>query len=435
MMARYFFACFWVILFTGAIRKWMFPGLSVLYLTQDVPIFFAYLYAIYSGLFNRGFLFLAMMIFSAALIFQALAQIVVSGLSGFVAAVGIHHYLFYLPMLVVFPVCLTPRYRRNFVRWNVLFSIPMCLLAVAQAQAPKAAWINKTSEGQAFGVSGAEEVARVSGTFNFVSFYGIWVGMAVALCMGEWLIPKERRVIKNQWLLILCTMTVNLCHLVSASRSTIGLAGVSIIGAMVAAIIIKSSRSILAIGGILFLLPIAAAMTYVISPAEFNIVQERFTGESYQSDTKSRLTEGLVGFITVPKFSFVGAGIGMGVDAAHTGSTNSYGFTYTLSETDIIRNVMELGTPLGMVYVLTRLLFGVGMIFLAIRIAGSGGSPHVVPLSFFLLAQIYVGDLTRNASMTASQVMIGYSFILGAWYYPDNAGMELAGGDSLMRSV
>ncbi len=412
----------------------MFPGTSALYLTQDVPIFLAYLFAIYSGVFSRGYVTLGIIALGSAIILQALTQIVISGLNPFVAAVGIHHYLFYLPMLVIFSVCLTPRYRRDFVRWNVLLSLPMCLLAIAQAQSPKGAWINKTSEGEAFGLPGAE-VARVSGTFNFVSFYGIWVGMAVALCMGEWLMPKEKRVIKNQWLLLLCTFTVNICHLVSASRATIGLAGVSIAGAMVAAVVLKSSRATLAIAGILFLLPVAAAMTYVISPDEFNIVKERFTGDNYQTDNKARLIEGTIGFATIPRFSLIGAGIGMGVDAAHIGSSDSYNFTYTLSETDIIRNVMELGSPLGMIYVLTRLLFGVGMIFIALRIAGSGGSPHVVPLSFFLLAQIYVGDMTRNASMTATQVMIGYSFILGAWYYPDNASVDLDAGDSLMRSA
>jgi len=432
-MARFFFASFWTIVFTGAVRKWLFPGVSIFYLLQDVPIGLAYLYALFNGFFDRGYLLLGVIFLSGVLILQGLMQIVFSGLNFFVAVVGIHNYLFYLPILVVFPLCLTEKYRRNFVWWNLILSIPMCLLAIAQAVSPKQAWVNRTSEGDAFGLPGAD-VARVVGTFNFTVFYGVWVGMAVALCMGEWLLPKERRVIQKNWLMILCTFTVNLCHLVSASRSAIALAAMSILGALVAAIVLGSARAIMAIVGIFVLLPVAAGMTYVISPAEFNIVLERFTGERYVADNKNRLTDGLIGFATIPEFSVIGAGIGMGVDASHVGNEDTYNFTYTLSEGDTIRNVMELGTPVGLFYVLTRIVFLFSMVFLSVKIVRSGTAPHVLPLSFILLAQAYQGDLTRAATMTASQVMVGYAFILGAYYYPDHTpSLEPSAGELSTR--
>ena len=433
-MARLYFASFWAILFTGAIRKWMAPGTSILYLLQDVPIGAAYLYGLWKGFFDRGYLLLSIALLSTIILLQGLAQIIISGLDVFVAFVGFHNYLFYLPMLLVFPLCLTEKYRRDFVRWNLLFSIPMCLLAIAQAMSPKSAFINQSTGGDAFGVPGAD-VARVTGTFNFVAFYNIWVGMAVALCMGEWLLPKARRVIGRPWLLILCTLTVNLCHLVSASRGAIALAAIGVLGAMVGAIILGSSRAILAIGGIFVLLPVAAGMTYLISPAEFNIVVVRFTGEGVKADLTDRVEEGLVGFATVPKFSLIGAGIGMGVDASHVGNAETYNFTYDLSEQDTIRNVMELGTPVGLLFVLTRLAFIYGVVFLSIQMVRNGTSPHVLPLSFVLLAQTYQ-DLTRAATMTATQVMIGYAFILGAYYYPDTiTSPNSEAGESLMRSA
>ena len=434
MMARFYFATFWTILFTGAVRKWIAPGTSVLYLLQDIPIGFAYVYALWKGFFDRGYLLLTIVLLSVIVILQGLAQIVISGLDTFVAIVGFHNYLFYLPILIVFPLCLTEKYRRNFVWWNLIFSIPMCLLAIAQTLSPKSAWVNQSTGGDAFGVPGAD-VARVSGTFNFVAFYGIWVGMAVALNLGEWLLPKERRVIQNRWLMIVCTIAINLCHLVSASRSAILMAGLAFVGGIVGAIVTGSNRAILAIGGICILLPVGAGLTYVISPAEFNVVVDRFSGENAQTGLAERIEDGLIGFATTPKFSLVGAGIGMGVDAAHVGNADTYNFTYDLSEQDTIRNVMELGTPVGLLYVLSRFAFTYGMIFLSIQIVRSGCSPHVLPLSFILLGQMYQ-DLTRGATMTASQVMIGYAFILGAYYYPDTAmSLDFEAGDSLMRPV
>jgi hypothetical protein len=433
-MARLYFLSFWAIVVTGAIRKWLLPGVNIVYLLQDFPIGIAYVYALWKGIFDRGYLFLGMVLLSVIILLQGLAQIIVSGLNVFVALVGFHNYLFYLPMLVVFPLSLTEKYRRNFIWWNLMLSIPMCLLAIAQATSPKTAWVNKTTLGDAAGVSGAD-VARLSGTFNHVSFYALWVAMAVALCLGEWLLPVERRVIQKRWLLILCTFTVNICHLVSASREAILLAVLAVIGALIAAVITGSNRAILAIIGICLLLPVGAGAAYVISPAEFNIVVDRFSGEGAQEGLTQRIQDGLIGFATVPKFSLTGAGIGMGVDAAHLGSTDSYNFTYQLSEQDTIRNVMELGTPVGLLYILTRLGFIYGMIFLSMRMVRSRSSPHVLPMAFVLLGQTYQ-DLTRTATMTASQVMVGYAFILSAYYYPDTAmSLDSGAGDTFTRSV
>jgi hypothetical protein len=435
MMARLYFASFWAVLLTGAVRKWLFPGVSVFYLLQDVPMGFAYLCALWTGLYVRGYLLLGILLISVLLTLQGILQVIVSGLSGVVAFIGLHNYLFYLPILVVFPICLIPKYRKSFVWWNLIISIPMCLLVIVQAESPKSAWVNRTTEGEAFGLPGVD-VARVTGTFNFTVFYGIWVAIAVAFCLGEWLLPKERRAIQKPWLMIICTFAVNLCYLVSGSRSAIGLALASIIGGFVAALVKGSPRAVAALGAICLLLPIVAAATYVISPVEYDTVMERLTGEKGKADIQNRLEEGLVGWVIEPKFSLLGAGVGMGVDAAHIGNTDTYNFTYALSEADTIRTVMELGTLVGTIYMVTRIALLLGMVILAVSITRSGSSPHVLPLSFCLLAQAYQGDLTRGATMTATQVMIGYAFILSAYYYPDNIpSLELPAGDSLTRSV
>ncbi len=430
-MARLVFASFWAIVFTGAVRKWIAPGVTALYLLQDIPIGLAYVYALYTGLFTRGYMMLGIILLAAVLTLQGLLQIIVSGLSPVIALIGLHNYLFYLPMLLIFSWAFTKKYRTDYIRWNLLLSLPMCLLAVAQNEAPKSAWINKSTSGDAFGVPGAD-VARVAGTFNFTAFYAIWVAAAVALCVGEWLLPKESRAIKKTWLLLMCTFAVNLCHLISASRGAIALSVTAILGGVVAAFILRSYRAILVVGGLALLLPIGAAATYVLSPSEFNIMTERFS-RTDEDGTHMRLHDAFIGFITVPEFSLIGAGVGMGVDAAHVGNADSNNFTYELSETDVIRNVMELGTPVGLLFVLTRIGFLVGMVLFAIYLVRSGCSPHVLPLAFFLFAQTYTGDFTRNGTMTASQIILGYSFILGVYYHPDNRETDYTAIDSPTR--
>jgi hypothetical protein len=52
------------------------------------------------------------------------------------------------------------------------------------------------------------------------------------------------------------------------------------------------------------------------------------------------------------------------------------------------------------------------------------------------LAQFGQEDRTQAAAMTACKVMVGYAFILGAYFCPDNTtSLDYAAGDSLMRSV
>jgi len=433
-MARLFFASFWCIIFTGSVRKWILPHISVLYLLQDVPIFFSYLYALRSGLFTRTYLFISLIGLSMMLTLQSLAQIIIIGNSVFVAIIGLHHYLFYWPMLLIFPLCLTEHYRRNFVRWNLWLSLPMSLLVLAQALSPKNAWVNRTSEGEAFGLPGVE-VARVSGTFNFVAFFAPWVAMAVALCLGEWLVRKDRRVIQNRLLLSLSTFACTLMVFISGSRATILLAVIATLGAFVASILLGSGRAIVVILGFCLALPLAAGLTYFVSPVEFNTVQERLTGEGGKADAQSRVLGGFYGFLVDPPFSLIGAGIGMGVDASHVGDVNTYNFTYNLSEGDTIRNVMELGTPVGLTYLMFRFSFLFGTVFVAIRIVRSGSSPHVLPMALVLFVMGWSVDMTRAATMTSTQIMIGYAFIMGVQRYPDRHTLHDLGYDLSMSSA
>ena len=434
-LARYFFATFWLIVFTGALRKWIAPGFKLLYLAQDVPIFGAYFYALRAGLVQRTVLGAGILFFSFILVLQGLLQIMMQVVTPFVALVGFHHYLMYLPMMLVFPVCLTDEYRRKFIRWDLLLSLPMCALAVAQSLFPASAFINQTTEGEAMGLSGSDAV-RVSGTFNFTGFYGLWVALALSLCIGEWLQPKHKRVFKSTKLLVACTVAVNLCNLISGSRSAILLSLGAIAGGALVAVLKGSARTIAAFLAFILLLPAFVAITAWIAPHEYDIVTERFTGDRYTQEAKHRVSEIAIGFIIAPPLTLVGKGIGMGIDAAHIGTTGGYQLTYSLSEWDTERTVFELGTLVGLFYVFTRLLFALGMIGLGIWLVQRGGPPHVIPIATYSFLQCFLGDLTRFGTMTMTQILLGYAFILGAYFHFNNeAGQELMAAPNLMRSV
>lgn len=417
ILARLFFATCWLLVFTGALRKWAFPNANVLYVFPDVPIAIGYVYALVAGMVRRTLLLGGFLILSSVILIQGFLQIILKDLKPFMALVGFHHYLFYIPIMIVFPSCLTEVYRRRFIFWNLLLTLPMTALALLQAVSPQASPINATASGETMGLPGSDAV-RATGTFNFTLYFGLWIALAVSLAVGEWLVPREQRAIKNRYLLALCTIAANVCYLASGSRTAILMSGLAISGGILAAVLMGSKRVLATVAGLLLVMPILVALVAVLVPNEFQIIVERFTGDEYVAEAQGRTLDIAVGFLTDPPFSLIGAGIGMGIDAAHFGENYNANFLYQSSEWDTIRIVYEEGTLVGLFYDFTRIAFSLGMVFLAIQIVRKGGVPHVLPIAMYCFAQVYLQDLTRLGSMTSGQVAIAYAFILSVYLYP-----------------
>ncbi len=416
LLLRLFFATYWLVVFTGAIRKWIFPTNQIFYLLQDIPIAIAYLYALGTGLFTRSFMALGVGLLSAVLLMQGLFQVVLIDLPMKVLVIGLHNYIFYLPMLIVFPLALNEEGRKKFIRWNLLLNLPMTLLLIAQSRASATAFINRTTALKGFGGL-AGDLARGSGTFNFVSFYAIWLSLVFALCMGEWLVPQERRA-TGKALLLASTVGALISTAVSGERTSLGLAAIVLVIGMVAAGTLRAVRPMLVTAGLLLLLPAILLMASLLSPTMLRAFQARLTDRHNIEDSGPRIEYMLLGFIP-QRFDPIGAGLGEGTDAAHVGEMNAYQATYTLDETDLPRTMDELGVFVGSFYVLLRMGTGIGLVLLSIFLLIHRRDPHPLLLSVLIFSQVYTGDLTRNSTMTATQAFLAASFVIGTLYFPE----------------
>src|SRR5215469_5492806 len=186
-LANLFLVAWVSVLLQGAIRKWILPGVTVLYLAQDLPLLIAYSYALYKKIVWEGRLAFSCMIIAIVLSIQALAQIIFVELAVTVAIIGLHHYIFYLPILFLLPACMNEENRQRFIRFNLWSNIPMAFIAALQALSPRSAWINLTSAGEDTAFLVGNGAVRATGTFNFTMSFSIWCGIAVALTLGEWL--------------------------------------------------------------------------------------------------------------------------------------------------------------------------------------------------------------------------------------------------------
>ncbi len=421
-LLRLFFATYWLVVFTGAIRKWLFPSQQILYLLQDIPVALAYLYALGTGLFTRSFLALGVAVLSTALIVHGLIQVILLDLSIKVLLIGLHNYIFYLPMLLVFPLVMDSAGRQKYIRWNLILNLPMTLLVVAQSRASGTAFINRTTAMKGFGGLGGD-LARTTGTFNFVAFYTIWLAIVFALCMGEWLVPPHRRAC-GKLLLVSSTIGTLLSTIVSGSRSSLGVAAIVLVVAMFAGASMRAFRPMLITGGVLLLLPAVLLIATQLSPAMLRAFQARTTDSANVRETKGRIFDYLTGFIP-QRFDPIGAGLGMGVNAAHVGERGGYEVTYTLDELDLPRTLDELGTFTGSFYDVMRMGMAVGIVILGIFLLTKQQDPHSLMISVLVLTELYVGDITRNSSMTATQIYLGASFVLGSLYFPHEDSADI----------
>ena len=421
-LLRLFFATYWMVVFTGAIRKWMFPTHQILYILQDIPIAMAYMYAMGTGLFTRSFLALGVGLLSAVLIVHGLLQVVLIDLSIKVLVIGLHNYIFYLPMLLIFPLAMNPDGRRKYIRWNLLLNLPMTLLLVAQSRSSSTAFINRTTALKGFGGLGGD-LARGTGTFNFVGFYAMWLAFVFALCMGEWLVPQERRAC-GRLLLISSTLGALLSTIVSGERTSLGYAAILLMASMFAASTLRAFRPMLITGGILLLVPGILLIATQISPAMLKAFEARTTNSRNVRTSKSRIYDTLTGVIP-QRYDPIGAGLGEGANAAHVGEINAYQVTYSLNEVDMPRIIDELGTFVGSFYVMLRLGLAVGLLLLGMSLMVRQREPQAFLLAIPVFINFYVNDLTRNSSMSATQNFMAVSFIVGMLYFPHEDSAEV----------
>src|ERR1700722_20715324 len=98
-LANLFMAAWILVLLQGALRKWAFQGANFLYLIQDVPLILAYVYAFWKGLVWGGKLAWTMIVIAIVLSIQTMLQLIFADLTSRTALIGLHHYIFYLPIL------------------------------------------------------------------------------------------------------------------------------------------------------------------------------------------------------------------------------------------------------------------------------------------------------------------------------------------------
>jgi hypothetical protein len=166
-----------LVIFEGAIRKWLLPGSQdLVYFAKDVFFLGAYIgffkdrsrlrlsYPQAPGLYAGLMLGVAMGLFE---IFNPQLPNLSLGLLGFKA------YFLYMPLLFVVPAVFpNDQALARFLKRYVLLAIPVGLLAVAQFFSPQGSFLNtyaQPTEVWAITTFGSSQFVRTTGTFSYIS--------------------------------------------------------------------------------------------------------------------------------------------------------------------------------------------------------------------------------------------------------------------------
>jgi hypothetical protein len=342
---------FWLLIFEGALRKWLVPSLATpLLVIRDPVLLGAYLVAFRAGVFPRN-RFVQATVFLAGISFMVsiLATFATEYENLIVTAYGLRTNFFHLPLIFLMPEVFDIDDVNKFGRWILIISIPMAVLMVLQYRSGPYSFLNATAGGEGRQLDSVAGKIRPAGTFSFVTGIVQYYAL-VAVFVLHGLYQKR---LYSLFLIAGGALSMLIAMAVSGSRSAVF--GVFLVFLALGvcmllnrALIVRSYKLIF-IGAICVL---ALSWTQVFSEG-LATTQKRFEMAGKSENTAERfLMEYLRPFLTISDAPFLGYGLGVGTNAGAAMLRGKVQFL--LAEGEWSRIMLESGPIFGLAFILLR---------------------------------------------------------------------------------
>lgn len=367
---------FWLLTFEGALRRWVFPGLSSQLLLVRDPIALLALLFGWPLLFHPKWCQWVQSVMLIGLIAFVLAITVGHG-DVLTAAYGARILLLHLPLIFFYGAVFDRSDVIRFARVLAFLSIPMTLLLVLQSNLPSTHILNVAPGGEGTAVfGGALDRFRPPGVFSFTNgvtlFYTLSASALFALLYSHKLRLHER--------LIAIALGISLVVALPVSMSRGLLAGyLQVLLALIVALVLSRTKLSPIIAGFLALV---LAIGIGSSIPAFKETTEAFNQRWQEASLVESADDGrfggaigvfqqriLSGF-TLPlqnlgENPFLGHGIGISTNVGVQRLTGSLGFA--VGEVPWEASLAEMGLPLGLAFLIWRTALGFWLLSLALR--------------------------------------------------------------------
>ncbi|WP_213804291.1 hypothetical protein [Granulicella sp. dw_53] len=351
-----------LLLFEGAVRKWI-PPLSTPFLLVRDPVALLIWFSGRRLRVGSQRVWTAFDIYALTITILGLLQLIGTTLNPLVILYGWRSYVLHIPVIIVLGAFLDAKDLKTIGKWTLIISIPMTILMVAQYLAPPVSFLNRGASEGGGQIIGALGHIRPAGTFSYITGPISFVPLVAVTCIWG----MVRKGLFPQWLVYSSAIATLIVIPVSVSRS---------IAVLVAGVIFTSALGIVIRSGISFnpdRLPhiavgMLAGVAVVIGLAQVPLVRDamdtfttRWTQAQGTAGDNSALEDRIVASVTealspVTKVSALGSGIGAGSSVAAALNNNRLS-SFEFGEGSLEREVYELGSWLGPIFVLSRMVF------------------------------------------------------------------------------
>jgi hypothetical protein len=375
-----------LLIFEGAIRKWILPGLATpLLLIRDPIAIWLILVAWKRGLIQFNIYLVILSIVGVIGLFTAMFL----GHGNFwVALYGLRTLILHFPLIFIIGNVFNRDDVIKVGRFIIWTSIPMTVLLFLQFYSPQSAWVNRGIGGDTAGggFAGALGFFRPPTTFSFANGTTSYYSLAACFVFYFWLASEkyiDRRVLLASSIAVLMSIPM------SISRSLFF--SVIVTGLFVIMAVFrdpKKSGKIILVGISVLVLFLILAQVGLFQKAT-DVFADRLTNASaseggISASLTDRYLGGMVFAITnSSNLPFWGYGIGMGTNVGSillTGSSH-----YLISEGEWGRLIGELGIFMGLIVILIRLIISAKITLACYERISYGDLLPWILLSFSLL--------------------------------------------------
>ena len=411
VLKKLFWAYFLLLIFEGALRKWILPQLSAPLLVVRDPIGLMIIFEAYRENKWPEKWSAITGILAAGLVGICVIQLIAGSNPWFAALYGLRSYLLPFPVAFIMGENLDEEDLRKFGYWTLMILVPMTLLEVAQYLAPSGSFLNKGA------YEGAEQITyvgarvRASGTFSFVTGPASFVPLAAAFALYGFV--NER--LAPRWLLWTATFALLLSVPIVGSRSLVfELAGVAICAAIGALCgvsqlfqSLKFALPLLAIAFLVSLLPVFSEASVSLGQ---RFEQASRTEGSISHAVETRTVGSILDTIEQTDFSSNPFGLGMGVGAAAITKLMNLDVLFVAGEGEFGRAVFELGPFPGLFFMAFRLLLAVYIATAAIARARNH-KPLALLLVPLMFTSLFLGVLEQPTEQGFMVLALAFSLV------------------------
>ena len=406
---------FWLLFLEGALRKWVLPQYSqYIFFIRDPFVLLLYWHALQARAFQRaGPMLTTGLAFAAVALLLAFVQSISIGDTRVltVMAYGWRQYFFYLPLPFAMAAALSLDSLQRFARHAIAAALITAPLEFLQFHSAPSAIVNRGISDeiglqfQSFAYTGG--AIRPSGTFTSTAGVTQLVPSCFALLLAGWL-TKSRRGTMRTTLLVVAASAIAVCLAFSGSRAAFVHVAIVSVGSLALGVVTRDTtmraRALLLPTTLLLL---AATLYPVVFPDAFALMVDRVV-ESYASESRfsslgivGRALYETVDFVSLLQSTpLVGYGLGLGGNGRTwlaTGGVAEVANVY--SESDWSRHIVDLGTIVGVMFILYRIIFTISVFKDVFRATRRSASAYPMLLFGYVGIGLFYGQLTGHGTV------------------------------------